>query len=65
MSLRLAFSTQKTICCQAFALDRQNLSGTSPKARGPRYLPRFTTEKAVTANTTVAGNNVSLSTLGD
>ena len=43
----------------------QNLSGTGPKAGGPHYLPRFTTEKTVTINTTAAGGNASLLTLGD
>ena len=43
----------------------QNLSGTGPKAGGPQYLLRFTTEKTVTVNTTAAGGNASLLTLGD
>ena len=43
----------------------QNLSGTGPKAGGPHYLPRFATEKTVTVNTTAAGGNASLLTLGD
>ena len=43
----------------------QNLSGTGPKAGGPHYLPRFTTEKTVTVNTTAAGGNASLLTLGN
>ncbi|UHQ20598.1 bifunctional proline dehydrogenase/L-glutamate gamma-semialdehyde dehydrogenase PutA [Lysobacter sp. KIS68-7] len=43
----------------------QNLSGTGPKAGGPHYLPRFGTEKTVTVNTTAAGGNASLLTLGD
>ena len=43
----------------------QNLSGTGPTAGGPHYLPRFTTEKTVTVNTTAAGGNASLLTLGD
>ena len=43
----------------------QGLSGTGPKAGGPHYLPRFTTEKTVTINTTAAGGNASLLTLGD
>ncbi|HEY0661307.1 MAG TPA: bifunctional proline dehydrogenase/L-glutamate gamma-semialdehyde dehydrogenase PutA [Lysobacter sp.] len=43
----------------------QNLSGTGPKAGGPHYLPRFTTEKTITVNTTAAGGNASLLTLGD
>ena len=43
----------------------QKLSGTGPKAGGPHYLPRFATEKTVTVNTTAAGGNASLLTLGD
>lgn len=43
----------------------QRLSGTGPKAGGPHYLPRFTTEKTVTINTTAAGGNASLLTLVD
>lgn len=43
----------------------QGLSGTGPKAGGPHYLPRFATEKAITINTTAAGGNASLLTLGD
>ena len=43
----------------------QGLSGTGPKAGGPHYLTRFTTEKTVTVNTTAAGGNASLMTLGD
>src|SRR5690606_23542138 len=40
----------------------QGLSGTGPKAGGQHYLPRFTTEKTVTVNTTAAGGNASLLT---
>ncbi|HEY4555175.1 MAG TPA: aldehyde dehydrogenase family protein, partial [Lysobacter sp.] len=43
----------------------QNMSGTGPKAGGPHYLPRFTTEKTITINTTAAGGNASLLTLAD
>ncbi len=43
----------------------QNLSGTGPKAGGPHYLPRFTTEKTITVNTTASGGNASLLTLGE
>ena len=43
----------------------QGMSGTGPKAGGPHYLPRFATEKAVTVNTTAAGGNASLLTLGE
>ncbi|MCM2336766.1 MAG: aldehyde dehydrogenase family protein, partial [Pseudomonas sp.] len=43
----------------------QGLSGTGPKAGGPHYLARFATEKTITVNTTAAGGNASLLTLGD
>ncbi|WP_420125379.1 aldehyde dehydrogenase family protein, partial [Longimicrobium sp.] len=43
----------------------QGQSGTGPKAGGPHYLPRFATEKTVTINTTAAGGNASLLTLGE
>jgi RHH-type proline utilization regulon transcriptional repressor/proline dehydrogenase/delta 1-pyrroline-5-carboxylate dehydrogenase len=36
------------------------LSGTGPKAGGPSYLRRFTTEQVVTINTAAAGGNASL-----
>src|SRR5262249_48118709 len=36
------------------------LSGTGPKAGGPDYLRRFTTEQVVTINTAAAGGNASL-----
>jgi RHH-type transcriptional regulator, proline utilization regulon repressor / proline dehydrogenase / delta 1-pyrroline-5-carboxylate dehydrogenase len=35
-------------------------SGTGPKAGGPNYLRRFTTEQVVTVNTAAAGGNASL-----
>ena len=38
------------------------LSGTGPKAGGPNYLRRFTTEQVVTVNTAAAGGNASLLT---
>ncbi len=38
----------------------QGLSGTGPKAGGPRYLFRFATEKTYTVNTTATGGNVGL-----
>ncbi len=43
----------------------ENLSGTGPKAGGPHYLLRFVTERTVTINTTAAGGNASLLTLGE
>lgn len=41
------------------------LSGTGPKAGGPHYLGGFTTEQSVSHNTTAAGGNASLMSLGD
>ncbi|HZF17668.1 MAG TPA: bifunctional proline dehydrogenase/L-glutamate gamma-semialdehyde dehydrogenase PutA [Steroidobacteraceae bacterium] len=41
------------------------LSGTGPKAGGPRYLERFTTEQTVTINTAAVGGNTTLLSLGD
>jgi RHH-type proline utilization regulon transcriptional repressor/proline dehydrogenase/delta 1-pyrroline-5-carboxylate dehydrogenase len=38
------------------------LSGTGPKAGGPRYLARFATEQTVTINTSAAGGNAALMT---
>lgn len=38
----------------------QGLSGTGPKAGGPHYLHRFTTEQVCTVNTAAAGGNASL-----
>ncbi len=43
----------------------EGLSGTGPKAGGPHYLLRFTTERTLTVNTTAAGGNASLLTLGE
>jgi RHH-type proline utilization regulon transcriptional repressor/proline dehydrogenase/delta 1-pyrroline-5-carboxylate dehydrogenase len=43
----------------------ENLSGTGPKAGGPHYLLRFVTERTLTINTTAAGGNASLLTLGE
>jgi RHH-type proline utilization regulon transcriptional repressor/proline dehydrogenase/delta 1-pyrroline-5-carboxylate dehydrogenase len=39
------------------------LSGTGPKAGGPHYLPRFTTERTVTTNTAAVGGNATLLSL--
>ncbi len=41
------------------------LSGTGPKAGGPRYLARFATEKTVTVNTAAVGGNASLLAMED
>jgi RHH-type proline utilization regulon transcriptional repressor/proline dehydrogenase/delta 1-pyrroline-5-carboxylate dehydrogenase len=43
----------------------EGLSGTGPKAGGPHYLLRFANERALTINTTAAGGNASLLTLGE
>ena len=41
----------------------EGLSGTGPKAGGPRYLHRFATERAVSRDITAAGGNTGLLTL--
>ena len=41
----------------------EGLSGTGPKAGGPRYLPRFALERTVSIDTTSAGGNASLLSL--
>jgi RHH-type proline utilization regulon transcriptional repressor/proline dehydrogenase/delta 1-pyrroline-5-carboxylate dehydrogenase len=41
----------------------ERLSGTGPKAGGPRYLHRFATERTLTIDTTAAGGNASLLSL--
>ena len=43
----------------------EGLSGTGPKAGGPRYLHRFAVERVVSEDTTAAGGNASLMTLDD
>lgn len=43
----------------------EGLSGTGPKAGGPHYLARFAVERVVSVNTTAAGGNTSLVTLGE
>ncbi|MCE5233137.1 MAG: bifunctional proline dehydrogenase/L-glutamate gamma-semialdehyde dehydrogenase PutA [Mizugakiibacter sp.] len=43
----------------------EGLSGTGPKAGGPHYLLRFATERTLSINTTAAGGNASLLTLGE
>lgn len=40
----------------------EGLSGTGPKAGGPRYLQRFCAERTVTINTAAAGGNIELTT---
>ena len=41
----------------------EGLSGTGPKAGGPRYLYRFATERVISINTTAQGGNASLLSL--
>lgn len=41
------------------------LSGTGPKAGGPHYLQRFAIERVVSVDTTAAGGNASLVSLGE
>ncbi|MBI2236788.1 MAG: bifunctional proline dehydrogenase/L-glutamate gamma-semialdehyde dehydrogenase PutA [Magnetospirillum sp.] len=43
----------------------EGLSGTGPKAGGPFTLPRFAVERTVTINTTAAGGNAALLSLGE
>ena len=43
----------------------EGLSGTGPKAGGPRYLHRFATERTVSVDTTAAGGNATLLSLDD
>jgi RHH-type proline utilization regulon transcriptional repressor/proline dehydrogenase/delta 1-pyrroline-5-carboxylate dehydrogenase len=43
----------------------EGLSGTGPKAGGPRYLHRFAVERTVSTDTTAAGGNAALLSLGE
>ena len=43
----------------------EGLSGTGPKAGGPRYLHRFAGERTLSVNTTAAGGNAALMSLDD
>ncbi len=43
----------------------EGLSGTGPKAGGPRYLHRFATERTLTINTTASGGNALLMSLAE
>jgi RHH-type transcriptional regulator, proline utilization regulon repressor / proline dehydrogenase / delta 1-pyrroline-5-carboxylate dehydrogenase len=43
----------------------EGLSGTGPKAGGPRYLHRFATERTVSIDTAAAGGNAGLLSLQD
>ena len=47
------------------AFGGEGLSGTGPKAGGPHYLLRLCLERMVTINTTAAGGNASLMSLGE
>ena len=43
----------------------ERLSGTGPKAGGPRYLHRFATERSLSTDTAAAGGNATLLSLDD
>ena len=43
----------------------ERLSGTGPKAGGPRYLHRFATERTLSVNTVAMGGNAALLSLAD
>lgn len=43
----------------------EGLSGTGPKAGGPHYLQRLCTERTLTINTTAAGGNATLMSMGE
>ncbi|MEI9983568.1 MAG: aldehyde dehydrogenase family protein [Aliidongia sp.] len=43
----------------------EGLSGTGPKAGGPRYLARFAVERVISVDTTAAGGNASLLSLAE
>jgi RHH-type transcriptional regulator, proline utilization regulon repressor / proline dehydrogenase / delta 1-pyrroline-5-carboxylate dehydrogenase len=43
----------------------ERLSGTGPKAGGPHYLHRFAVERTVSVDTTAAGGNATLLSLGE
>jgi RHH-type proline utilization regulon transcriptional repressor/proline dehydrogenase/delta 1-pyrroline-5-carboxylate dehydrogenase len=43
----------------------EGLSGTGPKAGGPRYVARLATERTVSINTAAAGGNASLMSLAE
>ena len=43
----------------------EGLSGTGPKAGGPLYLYRFCLERHVSVDTTSAGGNATLLSIGD
>ncbi len=43
----------------------EGLSGTGPKAGGPHYLLRYATERVVSTDTTAAGGNAALMSMGE
>jgi RHH-type proline utilization regulon transcriptional repressor/proline dehydrogenase/delta 1-pyrroline-5-carboxylate dehydrogenase len=43
----------------------EKLSGTGPKAGGPRYLHRFATERTISIDTTASGGNATLLSMGE
>ena len=43
----------------------EGLSGTGPKAGGPRYLHRFAVERTLTVNTAAVGGNTELMSLAE
>jgi RHH-type proline utilization regulon transcriptional repressor/proline dehydrogenase/delta 1-pyrroline-5-carboxylate dehydrogenase len=43
----------------------ERLSGTGPKAGGPRYLHRFATERTVSTDSTASGGNATLLSLNE
>jgi RHH-type transcriptional regulator, proline utilization regulon repressor / proline dehydrogenase / delta 1-pyrroline-5-carboxylate dehydrogenase len=43
----------------------ERLSGTGPKAGGPRYMERFAVERTLSVDTTAAGGNATLLSLGE
>jgi RHH-type proline utilization regulon transcriptional repressor/proline dehydrogenase/delta 1-pyrroline-5-carboxylate dehydrogenase len=43
----------------------ERLSGTGPKAGGPRYLHRFATERTISVDTTASGGNATLLSLAE
>src|SRR5262249_55056791 len=43
----------------------ERLSGTGPKAGGPRYLHRFATERTISIDLTASGGNASLLSMDD
>ncbi len=43
----------------------EGLSGTGPKAGGPRYLHRYATERTLSVDTTAAGGNTTLMSMQD